>query len=390
MSNGRSRTNSSFNCLSIALQRSSNGICAIQRSSVIGLASSRSLNRQRQGVVNVDHIATGSYRYGKVIGACSINRKAFALILSNRLCSVLAANDFLRSHILRDLGRGALQIMMYSDRSLIQLKVRIVGMCHIQTIFFGRCVMLILADRFSTVINSPVIKYIGCRCCRCSGACCRAGIDLHGLACRINSSHVSAVRCDRIINGNFFLFPNGEQVFVRLFFISRYLSRRMAIYIRIPGSGPYQEVCSRAALGLGPSLELITVTSLSAKDIYRLIDLDSGVGVIQSSLSIIFRTVVAVPVDVSGGLLFLVLVYSLQLDGVVVMMIIVINNICLSYNSTCRGVGDLCIVLQCRESTARGNSNICIDISGSVPGLQYPVVKEFPGRSSRCSTGAHT
>ena len=254
-----------------------------------------------------------------------------------------------------------------------------------RTVLIGskRCLS---TNRFCTVINGPVIENICVRNCSCSRASSFTSINLYGLRGRRNSTHIRAVACDRIVNSYLILFPNRKQVFIRLLFVCSDLSRFSASDCGIARAGPYQEVCSSTALGLGPALEGVTRAGLCAKDIYSLIDLDVSIGMIKFTLAIILRTIVAVPIDVGRGFLFLILIDSFELNSIIVFT--GLNDSCRSHDIATLGICDLCIFLQSGESLSGKDCRICINIGASVPGLQNPMVKDLVCRRCWGRTGA--
>ena len=120
---------------------------------------------------------------------------------------------------------------------------------------------------------------------------------------------------------------------------------RIPINISVPVAGQDKEVCGCTALGLSPAFEGITFTGRCRRiNFYCLIDRDAGIGVQQSTLTIVILAIVAVPVDMGGRLRFHIFIDSPQLNGIL-----------FKYIARLRSVGnvlDLGICLEDREDFA--------------------------------------
>ena len=156
-----------------------------------------------------------------MVGIIAVDRQVLLLIRGNWLSRVLRPNSLRRSHIFSDLSGCAQQIMMNSDRRLVQFKVGIICMLFIKAVsILRRHEVGICAYLFSPLINSPVVKNIGL------GGCCRSGssgatrINFDCLTGRGNRAHAGAVGSHRIVDGHFSLFPDSKQIFIRLFLVS--------------------------------------------------------------------------------------------------------------------------------------------------------------------------
>ena len=236
---------------------------------------------------------------------------------------------------------------MNRDLGFIQFEVRKISMRLVKTIIvLGRREVSVSADGFGSVVDCPIIEDVSRRSSRRSGACRGTVLDFYGFTCGGNSTHVRAIIIHSIVDGYFVFFPNGVNIIVWLLLVSCDLSHLMSrtvdrscIFLTVPG----QEIGSGAALSLGPALECISGTGLSAEDIYRLIDLYVGIRMIKRTLPTVFRTVVAVPIDMRRGFFFLILVNSLQLDRIVILSVCVYG--CRSNNCAGGCVSDLRITL---------------------------------------------
>ena len=379
-------TKCAFNCRLIGIQRSNVGEGTGKLAAVIFFAIGLSRDRQRQRVVDGDDIAFGfdRDRLGRVI---AVDRQVLPLIGRNRLCRVLGPDCLLGRHILRDRDRGALQVVVNRNFRLVQLEVRIVGVRLIDAVSVragnkrGR-----VTNMHCTIIAGPVVDDVHVRAGSSRRAGSRSGRDLDRLGRGSDSTPAGAVGSDRVVDGYIVLFPHSKQIFIRLLFVSCNMCRCRAARSGVLRTVPHEEVSGRAALGLGPALEGIAFTGLCTKDINSLVDLDVGVGMIERTLAVILAAVVAVPVDVRRGLNFLVLIDSLQLDGVVV--VAGFNHIAGS-NNIALLVRDLGIGLQCREQCAGHQLSRCILIRRAVPGLQHPVVKDLALGGGRGCAGAY-
>ena len=108
---------------------------------------------------------------------------------------------------------------------------------------------------------------------------------------------------------------------------------------------------------------------------------------IKRTLPTVFRTVVAVPVDMSRGFYLFVLVYSLQLYSVVVFSGIYYTG--RSDDCTSCGVRDLSIALESCKCRTGKNGRASINVCRTVPGLQRPVIEDLIGRWSRSGACAN-
>ena len=279
--------------------------------------------------------------------------------------------------------------MVDRDRSLVQLEVRIVGVRLIDSASvlagneLGR-----IAHMLCTIIAGPVVNDILC-CGRASGRSrsrSARSLDRFGCGSNRNALISAAVGSDRIVDRYVSLFPNREEIFIGLLFVSCNMRSSGTGRRRVARTGPDEEVSGRAALGLGPALEGIAFTGLCTKDFNSLVDLDAGVGMIERTLAVILAAVVAVPVDVRRGLFFLILIDSHQLDGVGIMVALI--NGAGRNDCTCF-ILNFCIGLQCREQCAGHQLSRCILIRRAVPGLQHPVVKDLVLGGGRGCAGAY-
>ena len=378
-------TKCAFNCRLIGIQRSNVGEGTGKLAAVIFFAIGLSRDRQRQRVVDGDDIAFGfdRDRLGRVI---AVDRQVLPLIGRNRLCRVLGPDCLLGRHILRDRDRGALQVVVNRNFRLVQLEVRIVGVRLIDAVSVragnkrGR-----VTNMHCTIIAGPVVDDVHVRAGSSRRAGSRSGRDLDRLGRGSDSTPAGAVGSDRVVDGYIVLFPHSEEILIRLLLIGRNLRCSVTGSIRVARTAPNEEVRSRTALGLGPALEGIAGAGLHAKDVNSLVDLDAGVGMIERTLAVILAAVVAVPVDVRRGLYFLVLIDSLQLDGVVV--VAGFNHIAGS-NNIARLVRDLGIGLQCRKGPAGNDRSVGVFECAAIPGLQHPVVEDLAcGCSGSCAGG---
>ena len=88
----------------------------------VSLAAVFSLNGQRERVVNRDDVAVSGNRNG-LARVVAVDREVLLLVRGDRSRRVLSANDLLRNHILGDLGRGALEIVMHGNRGFVEVEV---------------------------------------------------------------------------------------------------------------------------------------------------------------------------------------------------------------------------------------------------------------------------
>ena len=353
----------------------------------VGRGLARNRNRERERVVDSDDVAISGHghRLARIVG---VNRKVLALIRGNRSRRVLCADDFLRRHVFSHLGRGALEVVVHRDGSLVQLEVRVVGVRLVEAIVLGRREVRIRANGLRTVINGPVVEDIGPRGSRGGRASRSSGVNLHGLRSRGNRTHVGAVGSHRIADGDLVLLPHGVDVLVRQLLICRNLRGRIVVHVGIPRARPDQEVRGGAALGLGPTLEGVAGTGRCGRvDVHSLVDLDTRVGAIQRTLAFVLGAVVAVPVDVRRGLFLDVLVHSLQANDIVVMP----RSLDIGWvdNGLGARLGNPCVALQNREGLARNNRGCGVLKCGAVPRLHHPVVEHHARRSGSGSASAH-
>ena len=306
-------------------------------------------NRQRKRVVNDDDV---------VVRVC-INRNLLARIiriecailigrieLSRGCCCVLGTNRLRCAFLNGNSNLRAQQVVVHGDVCLVQLEVSVVGVLLILTAgVLVRREVGVFANMLGAVVNGPVVKDVSRRRSSCGRTYSGTGLNQNGFARGVNRSHAGAVGSHSVVNGDFALFPHGEEVFVGLFLISCNLGGSVTVNIRVTRTGPHKEVGSGATLGLGPTLEGVARARLSADDIHGLIDLDTGIGVVQRTLAIVLGTVVAVPIDVRRSLDFFVPVHGLQLDDVVIVVIRVIDHIFRSDNGSGVFNGNPCVAL---------------------------------------------
>ena len=381
----RSRAERGFDSRTVALQRAFNGVSTIQRRAVVGLAVGLGLDRQRQRIVNDDRVPVDRHSDRRDW----LGRQSIALIRRIEcgcgLGSVAFTDGDVFRHIIRDRGRGALQVVVNRNFRLVQLEVRIVGVRLIDAVVLAGNERGCLAHMLCAIIASPVVDNVrvGTGSSRRAGS--RSGRRLDRLGRGSDSTPAGAVGSDRVVDGYIVLFPHSKQIFIGLLFVSCNMCRCRAARSGVLRTVPHEEVRSRTALGLGPALEGITRTGRSGQDINSLVDLDAGVGIIELALAIVLTAVVAVPVDVRRGLYFLVLIDSLQLDGVVV--VAGFNHIAGS-NNTALLVRDLGIGLQCRKGPAGNDRSVGVFECAAIPGLQHPVVEDLAcGCSGSCAGG---
>ena len=203
-------------------------------------------------------------------------------------------------------------------------------------------------------------------------------------------------------NPNFKLgLPHSIEVVVWVFLIGGNLSSLITVNVGVSRSCINKEVCggvlyrrancvlARVATKLMPAFEGVSFTSGSIGNINCFVDLQRRIRLFTLAIlsNFIAATIVFKPDDVRRRLDFLVLVYGLQLDGVIVFA--GINDSAGSHNCTSAGIRNFRIALENLEGCAGKDGRIGVYICAAVPGLQHPVVEHFSIWSCRSSTGAN-
>ena len=263
------------------------------------------------------------------------------------------------------------------------------------------------------IIAGPVVNDILC-CGRASGRSrsrSARSLDRFGCGSNRNALISAAVGSDRIVDRYVSLFPNREEIFIGLLFVSCNMRSSGTGRRRVARTGPDEEVSGRAALGLGPALEGIAFTGLCTKDINSLVDLDVGVGMIERTLAVILAAVVAVPVDVRRLGFLDGNKHSTELDGVgglvddhdlVALIVNGGNRLTLSVDHGIAALIDglfpvpslafaaldhaVCVALQNGERRAGLDGSVCrlvrTRVIGFCPGLDDPVREALTFRCS--------
>ena len=253
---------------------------------VVGRILVRNGNRQRDLVVNDDHVA-GSICNDGHASACRIkSRECYRLIISVQLfciCRICRCRNgcpdrHIASLFIRDTDRGTIKIMINGISRFVQFEVGIVSMRLIYPIaVLAGNILRGTAEMRSIVIHGPVIDDISARAatCRRTGSC--SARSQYSLTCRIdrNAFKVCAVRMHRIVDGNCALLPDREQILDWIFLISSDLRCNYPVCTGrfVLGAVPYQEVCRCAALGFCPALEGIAFTGRRSENVHCLVDL---------------------------------------------------------------------------------------------------------------------
>ena len=228
-----------------------------------------------------------------------------------------------------------------------------------------------------TIIASPIVDNIraGAGSSRRAGS--RSGRSLDRLGRGIDSTLAGAVGSDRVVDGYIVLFPNGEEIIIRQLLVSCYLgcSRAVRSLIDRVVPVPYEEVCGRAALGLGPALEGVALAGRSRQDINSLVDCKILILAKELALAFILAAVVAVPINKGIGRLLGVDELCAELYGV--------SETGLFFGAAF--VFDLlCIFKKNIEGGARIHLLISVFKSRSVPLLDDPAVEDL---AFRCGHG---
>ena len=371
----------------IARQRSRDGVVACEGRSVVRLVTALRLDGQRERVVDRDDVAVGRHRnrLARVVG---VDREVLLLIRRDRGRGVLGADNLLRLHIVSDLGCGALEVVVHRDIGLVQLEVRDVRMRLIQAVgVLLRNERGIRADGLGPLIDGPVIENVGVGRSGRGGAGGGSGVNLHRLARGRDRTHSLLAISHHVVDGDLVLLPHGEEILVGLPLVGRDLGRGGTVGRGVLAAVPHEEVGGGPALALGPTLEGVAGAGLRAENVHCLVDLDVGIRVIQGTLAVVLRAVVAVPVDVRRGLDALVLIHCLQLDGVVVVMLAVIDDLINNFMRS--GISNLRVGHVDSEGPASGDGRLGVNVLLAVPRLQHPVIEELACGGCRRSAGAH-
>ena len=392
---GRGRPKRSLDGRLVSAQRTGDGVFAVQWSPIIRLGLGLRCDGKRQRIVKSDlDAASNNLNLSGGIGAVLGQRVASKLIEERRSRGDggrinLRANNLAHHGIVSNLCiLRALEVMMHGDVSLVQFEVRIVGVGLIETAFtLARHILFIRANRLSSIIDGPIFKYI----CSISRGCGRASgiasVDPHGLRRRVDRAHASAIRSNRVIDGDFVFLPHCEQIVVGLILIGSNLSGSIAIHVGETRTRVDEEVSSLAALGLGPTLERVARASLGTKNGNALVDPDVRVSTVKHALAIVLGAKVAIPVDVGGSLFSGVFVHCFQLNGVIVVTSLL--DVGRSNHGACFSIGNLRIALMNREGCARKDGRLGVDIRSAIPCLQHPVIEQLRLRRSCSRASAH-
>ena len=160
VSNRRSSTESSSDGIRIAAELTRNGIRTIQRSSVVGLAVGLRRNRQRQRVIDRDDVTVGRHR-NRLPRVVAVNRKVLLLIGGNRSSGVIGTDGLLRRHVVSNLGRGALKVVVHGDGSLIKVEVDLQDGRSITGNLSGKNVVRVIARELICIARCSLV-FIGC------------------------------------------------------------------------------------------------------------------------------------------------------------------------------------------------------------------------------------
>ena len=413
-------TKCAFNCRHIGIQRSIVGEGTGKLAAIIFFAIGLSRDRQRQRVVDGDDIAFGfdRDRLGRVI---AVDRQVLPLIGRNRLCRVLGPDCLLGRHIIRDRGRGALQVVVNRDRSLVQLKVRIVGVRLIDavSVLTGSKLSLI-AHMLRTIIASPIVDNVRVRAGSSRRAGSRSGRRLDRLGRGIDSTPAGAVGSDRVVDGYIVLFPNRIQIFDRSLLIGCNL--RNGISVIGVSSVRIRQPRSCRCRTLRPALEGITRTGRSIRDINCFVDFQGLIRIAASTVAAYLRVsaIVHIPVDVRRLGFLDGNKHSTELDGVggivddldlVALIVNGVNRIAVIIEHEIAALIDglfpvpsyafdaldhaVCVALQNGERRAGLDGSVCRLVRTRVivsrPGLDDPVREALTfrcsGRSKRARRG---
>ena len=385
-------TKCTFNCRLIGIQRPIVGEGTGKLAAVIFLAVGLGRNRQRQRIVDGDDIAICADR-DRLARVVAVDRQILALIFRDRLCRILGPDRLLRNHILRDLGRGTLQVVVNRDRGLVQIKV------YLQD---GAAVA---GDRrgqdAGRALDKSILAVLGLSLIRIGSVDCAAGLG----RTRVGQLFVLGVVLAIVIliielNGIVYIkrFPHGVEIIIRIRFIRRNIGRFRClgrIPIVLPVVIPQEVRCGCCICGgrigcagiqLIPAEELVSCTRVGRGDGNRLVDLQRvraafgrlkrafGEGLTVSA-DVFLAVAVAEPPDKGIGGLTLVGKHSLELEHIVRALDLAgLGLIPLGHSS-------LRVVHIDREGRTRKDSLTCLfpgalgmlDLVGAVPLLHDPV-----------------
>ena len=322
-----SRAESSFNCLGIAAQFTGNCVRTVQRLTVIDLAVGLGRDRQRQRVVDGDFVAVNADR-DRLARVVAVDRQVLPLIGRDRRRGILGPDRLLRNHILRDLGRGTLQVMVDRDRGHIQLPDRVQ---RNNSAIRGRQILdsLLIGIRSSAAVGcgipagEPIVFT-------------REGIGRQRLLHIIREALIlhrarSILSVLIELHGVVDQLPHGKHGLIRNLFIRSYLRGflriarvRVELAFVVPdvrridalrpvgriGFPSLRSLSRVADIDTCPALELIAFARRCRLNVYRLVD---------AQIIILFESILAVvlePVNMRRGVFFLVFIDSLERDRI--------------------------------------------------------------------------
>ena len=332
---GGSRAEGSGDLRRIGAQLSANRVLTIQGRAIVGLGGLGGSDGQGEGVVDDDYVAIlgDSDRLGRVV---AVNRQILLLIGRYGRCGILRPDGLLGGHVIGHRGGGVLQVVMDSDRGLVQLEVGIVGMHFIDAVIvLGGREVSISTDGLSSFVHCPVVDDVGVGAGHGGGAIGRTRGSLDRFRSQGDRAHAGAIGSDGIVDGHIVLFPNRVDILIRNLFVCGnmcgfFAERAVGVILSViipdellAGCGCCGDLIQRNRIVLPverrgdtlPALEGKSCAGRSSGDLYCLVDLERSV-CSRSILAEGSAAVILEPVNVRGLGLEDGLIDRAQLDGI--------------------------------------------------------------------------
>ena len=287
-------------------------------------------DRQRKRVVDGDFIAVNADR-DRLARVVAVDRQVLLLVGRDRCCGVFGSDGDVFRHIIRDLGRGVLQVVVNRDRSLIQLEVDLQNGAAVAG---DRCAPSLVFAFIKDVLRRFVRLLVIARHLNRSVGRSFTRLVLAGGIGGIYTGVILIIELNGVLDVSGF--PHSEHGVIRCMLICRHMrcySGQLTIRVELAVfriiederrnaalrpvariTLPSRRVIRRIAdLYAGPALELIADFSLCGLNLNSLIDLEiagSLVGVERSC------AVVLEPTDMGEDFLLPLNINSIDLNDV--------------------------------------------------------------------------
>ena len=315
--NGSNRRQHRFDCGCVGSQSAVAllGELTIERRAVIFLAVTLGLDRQRQRVVQRDLCAIDrdrnlSRRVGAVLRQAILSKGIQERRRSrNRRRIDFGPDRLLRSHIIRDLGRRALQVVVNRDRGLIQLEV---DLQNGAAVCFDRAAPSIVLSLIKDVLRRFFRRLVIARHLNRS-----AGLGLtrcgQGIVLSVSAVGILIIELNGVIDVNGF--PLGVHgVMLRSVTYKVFIGGNLRVIVRavLIRDKEIGESCRSSIFfdAADPALELIAFACRSRRNVNSLVDPEILVFGNRSA------GIVVIPIDVGQDLLILLNINSIDLNGV--------------------------------------------------------------------------